>query len=157
MGLRLAVWVSLVGYVLGGYLVINHLGVSDATFCKVSGFSDCDLVNRSEYSSILGVPVALMGAAGFLGVALFASARLLDPKSSLGRMARPALTAAAAGGIAVGLYLTAVELFVLNTLCLLCVTSFATFLVVVFLVRRSLILPRRKAERPRKEIPADGG
>lgn len=157
-GLRLAIWISLVGYILGGYLLLNHFGVSDATFCKVGDISDCDLVNRSDYSSILGVPVALMGAAGFLVVAVFATARLIDPKSTLGRFARPGLSAAAAGGIAVGLYLTGIELFVLNTLCLLCVTSFATFLVVVFFMRRSLLLPKGKSEdKPRKEIPTEGG
>jgi uncharacterized membrane protein len=157
-GLRLAVWLSLAGYILGGYLLLNHLGVSDATFCKVGTVSDCDFVNRSQYSRILGVPVALMGTAGFLGVAVFATARLLDHRSTLGTLARPALSAAAAGGILVGIYLTAIELFVLSTLCLLCVSSFALFLVVVFLMRRSLLLPWRKVgEGPRKEIPTEGG
>jgi uncharacterized membrane protein len=156
-GLRIAIWLSLVGYVLGGYLLLNHYGVSDAGFCKVGTLSDCDLVNRSQYSSILGVPVALMGAAGFVGVGLFASARLLDSRSTLGVIARPALSAAALGGVLVGAYLTAIEVFVLHALCLLCVSSLALFLVVVYAMRRSLLLPRRKDDGgPRKEVPTEG-
>lgn len=157
-GLRLAVWLSLAGYVLSGYLVLNHLGVSDASFCKVGSFSDCDFVNRSEYSKVLGVPVALMGALGFLTVAFFASARLTDHRSALAALGRPALSAATAGGIAVGTYLTLIELLVLNTLCLLCATSFGLFLLVAFLMRRSLLLPFRKGwRRTRGELPAEGG
>jgi len=157
-GLRLAVWLSLAGYALGGYLVLNHLGVSDASFCRVGEFSDCDFVNRSEYSKVLGVPVALLGALGFLAVAFFAGARLLDHRSALGAFARPALSAATVGGIAAGTYLTVIELFVLHTLCLLCATSFGLFLLVAFCMRRSLLLPFRKGWRRRRgELPAEGG
>jgi uncharacterized membrane protein len=157
-GLRLALWLSLAGYILGGYLVLNHFGVSDAGFCKVGDISDCDLVNRSQYSSILGVPVALMGAAGFVAVAFFATARLVDAKSWLGRFARPALSAATVGGIFVGIYLTMIEVFVLNTLCLLCVASFALFLVVAYSMRRTLLLPWRKGwKTPPGKLPAERG
>ena len=157
-GLRLAVWISLAGYILGGYLVLNHFGVSDAAFCKVGEFSDCDLVNRSEYSKVLGIPVALMGASGFLAVAFFAAARLLDHRSWLGTLARPALSAATVGGICVGIYLTLVELLILHTVCLLCVTSFALFLLVSFCMRRTLLLPFRKGwKRSRGQLPVEGG
>lgn len=132
--------------------------MSDAAFCKVGQFSDCDLVNRSQYSKVLGVPVALRGASGFLAVAFFAAARLLDHRSWLGTFARPALSAATVGGIGVGIYLTLVELLILYTVCLLCVTSFALFLLAAYCMRRTLLLPFRKPwKRPRGQLPAEGG
>jgi uncharacterized membrane protein len=78
-------------------------------------------VQTSEYSVIAGVPVALMGLAYFVAVALLAIARLLKLPWALD-WGTPAVFTMAIGGTAFVGYLTAVELFVLEAICPWCVS-----------------------------------
>ena len=104
---------SLCGVAVAGYLTWVHYAEAQA-FC-VSGGGGCERVQTSEYAVIAGVPVALIGLAGYLALAVAFAMR------------RPeAVTAAAFMGIAgVGFsaYLTYVELFTLQAVCQWCVTS----------------------------------
>jgi uncharacterized membrane protein len=157
LGIRLSLGASFAGFVLSGFLVLNHYRVADATFCAVGDWSSCNVVNRSAYSELFGVPVALAGQVGFLGLAALATARLRNPRRGLGRMAPPLLTAAAVGGLCLGAYLTFVEVAVLHVVCLLCVASLASFVASVFFLRRSLVLPEfLGSKRGRREAPAKG-
>ena len=76
-------------------------------------------MNRSEYSSIVGIPVAGIGFAGyglFLALSTYFRARTDTPNRLLG---------AAIAGLAFALYLTYVEARVLQTWCILCLISLA--------------------------------
>jgi uncharacterized membrane protein len=124
-GARTAVlpWIALALLALPGmgvsvYLTYSHYA-DEATIC--AGVGSCELVQTSEYSAIAGVPVALMGLAYFVAVALLASARLLRVPLALDQ-ATPAAFAMAIGGTAFVGYLTAVELFVLEAICPWCVS-----------------------------------
>ena len=48
----------------------RHYAKSATTYCDFSQKFSCDIVNRSEYSEIAGIPVAGIGVAGY--AALFA-------------------------------------------------------------------------------------
>lgn len=62
------------------YLGIQH-GSTEASACNVSSTINCDLVNRSVYSEIMGVPIAFLGAA-FYGSVLALGLLRLQEKSA---------------------------------------------------------------------------
>jgi uncharacterized membrane protein len=76
-------------------------------------------VNRSEQSTIAGVPVALIGILGY--VALLAFATFYREKAETPGI----LLAASLVGLTFALYLTYVEKFILGVWCILCLTSLA--------------------------------
>lgn len=84
------------------------------------GVGDCESVNLSRFSELLGIPVALLGALAYL--AMIAAAVLMARKMYVDN-ARIALFFIAAIGVAFSAYLTYVELFILRAVCPWCVLS----------------------------------
>ena len=76
-------------------------------------------MNRSEYSAIFGIPVALVGMLGYAALAGLATVYRQ-------RHETPAvLFGTAAAGLAFALYLTYIEGRVLGVWCILCLSSLA--------------------------------
>ncbi len=97
----------------------RHYANSATAFCEVGERFSCDIVNRSEYSTVTGIPVAAIGIAGYgllLALATIYRSRAETPTR---------LLAAAVAGLAFALYLTYVEGYVLETWCILCLSSLA--------------------------------
>ena len=107
---------SLGGVIDSAISLQRHNAKSVTGFCDVSQEFSCDIVNRSEYSSIMGIPVAGIGVAGYavlFVLATFSRSRAKTPKRLLG---------AAIAGLAFAMYLTYIEAYVLETLCILCLS-----------------------------------
>ena len=65
-GLFLAVAVlATAGIVLSAVSLQRHYAKSASAFCDIGERFNCDIVNRSEYSSVMGIPVAGIGIAGY--------------------------------------------------------------------------------------------
>ena len=95
----------------------RHYAKSASQFCDFGERFNCDIVNRSEYSRVMGIPVAAIGIAGY-GV-LLALATLYRTRAET-----PAkLLVAAVAGLAFALRLTYIEGYVLDTWCILCLSS----------------------------------
>lgn len=108
---------SLAGIVVSAISVQRHYAKSATAFCDFSQKFSCDIVNRSEYSTIAGIPVAGIGVLGY--VALFVLSTFLK-----GRAETPnRLLLSAIAGLAFALRLTYIEAHDLETWCILCVTS----------------------------------
>ena len=110
---------SLAGVIVSAVSLQRHFAKSDTAFCDFNKKFSCDVVNRSEQSSIIGIPVAGIGVAGYALLFLlstFWKARADTPNRLLG---------AAIAGLAFALYLTYVEAYVLETWCILCLGSLA--------------------------------
>jgi uncharacterized membrane protein len=108
---------ALAGIVVSGIALYHHYGTSKTSYCDFGESFNCDIVNRSIYSSILGVPVALVGILGYS--ALLALATLRRAKTET-----PAtLLIASVAGLSFALYLTYIEAFVLATWCVVCLSS----------------------------------
>ena len=105
------------GIVVSSFSLYHHFGTSKTSFCSFGESFDCDLVNRSSYSTVLGVPVALLGILGYL--LILALATVYREKAESPAM----LLIATGGGLAFALYLTYIEKFVLQAWCVLCLTS----------------------------------
>jgi uncharacterized membrane protein len=82
--------------------------------CSINEKWDCGVVNHSSYSLIEGIPVSIIGIAGYLGLLWLGLARQ-----------RAVLTLAAAVGLVFSLYLAHVERDILGVWCLYCVISLA--------------------------------
>jgi vitamin-K-epoxide reductase (warfarin-sensitive) len=108
---------ALCGIVVSSVSLQHHYATSKTAYCDIGETFNCDIVNRSEYSSILGIPVALIGMLGYaalVGLATVYRKRYETPTILLG---------AAAAGLAFALYLTYIEEHVLGVWCILCLSS----------------------------------
>jgi uncharacterized membrane protein len=94
---RLPVLLAAVGLVLAIVLEVIHvrtyLDPSVASFCNVDARFDCDAVALSRASVILGVPTAVWGLAGYVGMLISAWRRspLLLPLSAIAAIATTVL------------------------------------------------------------------
>lgn len=141
--------------IFSGLLVALYLSYVELTQVEaVCGpVGDCNAVQSSAYATIVGIPVAALGVANFLvlGV-LWMGQRLLDNRwMRLSTLAMVALTIA---GTLFSIYLTVLELFVIEAVCAWCLASAAvtTALMVTtvqFAVREGRPL-RRKGRRMRR-------
>jgi vitamin-K-epoxide reductase (warfarin-sensitive) len=107
------------GVVVSSVALQHHYAKSKTEYCDIGEAFNCDIVNRSEYSSILGIPVALIGMLGYaalVGLATVCRERRETPALLLG---------GALAGLAFALYLTYIEARVLGVWCILCLSSLA--------------------------------
>jgi vitamin-K-epoxide reductase (warfarin-sensitive) len=110
---------SLAGMMVSSISLERHYAKSATSYCEFGEKFNCDIVNRSEYSSVMGIPVSLVGVAGY-GLLLTLSTLWRSRPETPGR-----LLIAAAAGLVFALYLTYIEAYVLTTWCILCLTSLA--------------------------------
>ncbi|MCX7858514.1 MAG: vitamin K epoxide reductase [Chloroflexus sp.] len=116
-----------VGVALAGYLAFVELSQQNA-FCGPVG--DCNAVHHSPYARLLGIPVGLIGLAGYLAILV---AWLLDRFANL-RLARQALVVMTLAGTLFSLYLTFLEPFVIGATCLWCLLSAITMTALLWVV-----------------------
>ena len=105
------------GVVVSSVSLQHHYGTSKTTYCDIGDTFNCDIVNRSEYSSVLGIPVALLGMLGYaavLGLATVYRERQETPSL---------IFAGTVAGLAFALYLTYIEARVLGVWCIMCLSS----------------------------------
>jgi vitamin-K-epoxide reductase (warfarin-sensitive) len=133
--------VACVGIAVSSVSLDHHFRKSHTSYCDFGQSFNCDIVNRSEYSTIAGVPVALLGILGYL--ALLAFATFYRQKAETPGI----LLAGSLGGLTFALYLTYVEKFILGVWCILCLTSLAAILTIAVL---SLMLFLHSLNRVRK-------
>lgn len=112
--LRLATaLVCVLGLAVAGYLTYVHYAELEP-LC-VGGGGGCEKVQASDYAELAGVPVALLGLAGYALIL----ASLWVPGDA-GRVSGALL---ALTGFGFSLYLTWVELFEIDAICQWCVVS----------------------------------
>jgi uncharacterized membrane protein len=117
---RVVALLAIVGILISSFSLYHHFSRSKTSFCDVGQSFNCDLVNRSPYSVLAGVPVALIGIVGYLLV--LALATIYREKAETPVM----LLIASLIGLGFALYLTYVEARILHAWCLLCLSSLAT-------------------------------
>ncbi len=110
---------ALAGVIVSAVSLQRHYAKSATAFCDFSQKFSCDIVNRSEWSTVQGIPVAAIGVAGYAALVVlstFWKSRRETPNRLLG---------AAIAGLAFALYLTYIEAYELMTWCILCLISLA--------------------------------
>jgi vitamin-K-epoxide reductase (warfarin-sensitive) len=118
---------AVAGVAVSSVSLYEHFATSTSSFCNFSDTFNCDLVNRSQYSTVLGVPVALIGIVGYLVLTTLATVyRNLLQTPAL-------LLIASVIGLGFALYLAYVEKFLLGVWCFLCLTSLVLICIEVML------------------------
>jgi uncharacterized membrane protein len=135
--LNLIAILAVVGLIISAVSLQRHYAKSASAFCDIGEKFNCDIVNRSEYSSVMGIPVAGIGVAGY-GVLLALSTYFRARRETPLR-----LLLAAGAGLAFALYLTYVEGFILDTWCMLCLSSLAMILTITILASILKLQSRR--------------
>ena len=108
---------SLAGVIDSVISLQRHYAKSATDFCDISQQFSCDIVNRSEYSNLAGIPVAAIGVAGYAALFLLSAFWKSRPETP------NRLLAAAFAGLVFALYLTYIEACKLMTWCILCLAS----------------------------------
>jgi vitamin-K-epoxide reductase (warfarin-sensitive) len=117
----------------------NHYAKSKTSYCEFGESFNCDTVNRSSYSVVLGIPVALIGVIGYGGLLVLST--LYREKAETPAM----LLMAAVGGLGFALYLTYIEANVLAVWCILCLASLGLIVVITGLASMLVVDSLRRA------------
>lgn len=132
---------ALLGIAVSSVSLDHHYRTSKTSYCDFGESFNCDLVNRSQYSTVAGVPVALIGILGY--AALLAFATLYRSKAETPGI----LILASSGGLGFALYLAYIEKFILGVWCILCLSSLAVILTITALSWLLFV----RSTRPRSE------
>jgi vitamin-K-epoxide reductase (warfarin-sensitive) len=107
------VLLALVGFIDSGFALREHYR-TDASPCSINERWDCGIVNHSPFAVLAGIPVAIIGMAGYLLLGILAFWR-----------AYRLFLVAALVGLAFSLYLAHVEAHILGVWCVYCAASLA--------------------------------
>jgi uncharacterized membrane protein len=111
---RTLIALTVLGLGVATYLTyIHYAGIKP--LCGRNG-GGCEIVQTSSYSKLAGVPVALIGLLGYIGIL----GSLLVPQSENTRLATTAFTVV---GFGFSAYLTYRELYSIHHICEYCVSS----------------------------------
>jgi len=115
--------------IIASSLALREHYRTDVSPCSINERWDCGIVNHSPYAMLFGIPVAVIGIAGYLllGVLAFMKSYRL-------------MLVAALGGLGFALYLAHIESAVLGVWCIYCVISLGVISLVSLLVLGTVIV-----------------
>lgn len=105
---------AILGVIVSALALREHYRIEGESPCSINERWDCGIVNHSPYAMLAGIPVAVLGIAGYFLMAGLAW-----------RRAYGLLLLAALVGLAFSLYLARIEAHVLGVWCIYCVISLA--------------------------------
>jgi vitamin-K-epoxide reductase (warfarin-sensitive) len=121
---------TLLGFIASGLALREHYR-TDSSPCSINERWDCGIVNHSPFAMLAGVPVAAIGMAGYVFLAVLALKR-----------AYRLFLAAALVGLSFSLYLAHVEAHILGVWCVYCVASLATISLLTILSLGTIAISR---------------
>jgi vitamin-K-epoxide reductase (warfarin-sensitive) len=131
-----------VGILASSLALREHYRTYGDSPCSINDKWDCGIVNHSPYAILLGVPVADIGIAGYLLMAILAFRRAY-------RLLLVALLIA----LGFSLFLAHIEAHILGVWCIYCVASLAVVLWMSLLVGATVIVQSIRG-RPNQKIAA---
>ena len=122
------------GLAMSIYLTIHHYQIMSGlpdyqSFCSISEYIDCDMVNTSTYSEFRGLPVALFGAGIYACVVCLIILSIFASGTTLRRYIS-AITILGFVSFCGSVYFAIVSTFILHAICILCV---GTYLINLFI------------------------
>lgn len=136
--------VAVIGLGVATYLTVARFSGGEVT-CVVGG--GCETVQKSEYSTLLGIPVPVLGLFGYAG--FLVSAALAGP------LGRAAGLFTAIVGFGFSAWLTAVEAFILEAWCTWCVIS-ATLVTIATVLCIARVIVGNRADARADAEPGGG-
>lgn len=126
------VLLTFLGFIASGLALREHYR-TDESPCSINEHWDCGIVNHSPFAVLAGVPVAVIGMAGYVFLAALALKR-----------AYRLFLAAALVGLSFSLYLAHVEAHILGVWCIYCVASLAVISLLTLLGLGTVVLSRTR-------------
>jgi vitamin-K-epoxide reductase (warfarin-sensitive) len=123
---------TLLGFIASGLALREHYR-TDSSPCSINEHWDCGIVNHSPFAVLAGVPVAVIGMAGYVFLAALALKR-----------AYGLFLAATLVGLSFSLYLAHVEADILGVWCIYCVASLVVISLLTLLGVGTLVLSRTR-------------
>lgn len=121
---------SLLGVGLATYLTIEHFGHSNLLVCPRNSFLNCEQVTTSAQSYFLGIPVAVLGLASYVFLAVLNTPWAWRSANYWLHLVRFVFTM---GAMVFVLWLISAELVIIGHLCLYCtgvhLITFALFVI----------------------------
>jgi len=118
---------AIAGMAVSSVSLYHHYGSSKSSYCDFGASFNCDMVNRSIYSVVLGIPVALIGLLGYTALLMLSTVYRSKAETPI------MLLLGAWAGLSFALYLTYVEKFVLAIWCILCLSSLSVIFLIALL------------------------
>jgi vitamin-K-epoxide reductase (warfarin-sensitive) len=125
---------AVIGVVVASLALREHYR-TETSPCSINDRWDCGIVNHSPYAVFAGVPVAIIGIAGYLALCALAF------RNSYRTMLVLALI-----GLGFSLYLTRIEAHILGVYCIYCVISLGIISLITLLVAERVIWKKRSAQ-----------
>lgn len=120
-------WLVVVGLLIAGYMLRSETG-EQLPYCGPIG--DCVTVQHSEYARLFGwLPVGALGVVGYASILLVWSVTRFGPQR-IKHIAIRIQYLLLLFGVLFSLYLTFLELFVIRAMCVWCLTSALTMLLI---------------------------
>jgi vitamin-K-epoxide reductase (warfarin-sensitive) len=136
----LLVLLALVGFVDSGFALREHYR-TDVSPCSINAHWDCGIVNHSPFAVLSGIPVAVIGMAGYLFLGALAW-----------RRSHRWFLIAALVGLAFSLYLAHVEAHILGVWCVYCAASLGIISLMTLLGTGTAIFSPNAAAANRKSL-----
>jgi len=112
---------TITGIILLVYLLYMHYGEGAPNICKIAKGMDCEVANKSKYAEFFGISVPIIGKTPVsgIGIAYFVSVILLSKNAKY----MPHIFLISVVAVPLALYLSYVQYFVLQSVCLFCEIS----------------------------------
>lgn len=118
------------GVVVSALALREHYRTEGDAPCSINERWDCGIVNKSPYAMLAGIPVAALGIAGYILMAVLAW-----------RRAYRLLLAVVIAGLAFSLYLAHIEAHVLGVWCVYCVISLGDISIITLTTLATTLIP----------------
>ncbi|MDP2665369.1 MAG: vitamin K epoxide reductase family protein [bacterium] len=142
-------------------LIFAFFGIADSVYltqselsgtpllCNIQNISGCNIVASSQYSHILGIPLAEFGVLFYSIIFVLAALELVV----FDQLLRRALQVVSLIGVLSSIYFTILQAFVIGAFCIYCLAS--ALITLFILIFASLIEPvrRRKSPQPPASPP----
>ncbi len=124
---------TLLGFIASGLALREHYR-TDLSPCSINERWDCGIVNHSPFAMLAGIPVAAIGMAGYVFLAVLALKR-----------AYRIFLGAAVLSLAFSLYLAHVEADILGVWCVYCVASLTVISLLTLLSFGTIVVSRTRS------------
>ena len=129
------VLLAALGIVVSALALREHYRTEGDSPCSINEVWDCGIVNHSPYAMLGGIPVGVLGIAGYLLMGALAWRRFYR-----------LLLAAALTGLAFSLYLARIEAHVLGVWCIYCVISLGDISLITLLTLGATVVSWRSPQ-----------
>jgi len=144
---------AILGFLIAGYATYLHYKPTDGGVCDLSEVFNCDLVYKSPYSKIFGIPVPAFGMLFYALLAVIAYTILSGKEKCKDVSTRKVLFYLSIFGVVYSLSMGAFVFYKLGALCPVCITSYVVIIAILVLsVKLKKEEPNTLAEEGNEEV-----